>query len=78
MSDNNILKDQPDLDKVNSQEPCEVEDWHQKYAHLSHQTVSDAVKNMGRTEKRSKLISTASGMASSRPLNIIWHLHTYS
>jgi Protein of unknown function (DUF3606) len=47
MSDNKILKDQRDRTKVNSQEPNKVEDLHQKYPHLSHQTVSDAVKKHG-------------------------------
>jgi hypothetical protein len=47
MSDNKNLKDQRDRAKVNSQEPYEVEDLHQKYPHLSHQTVADAVKKHG-------------------------------
>jgi hypothetical protein len=52
MSDNKILKDQRDRAKVNSQEPDEVEDLHQKYPHLSHQTVSDAVKKHGSDRKK--------------------------
>jgi hypothetical protein len=33
-------------------EPYEVEDLHQKYPHLSHQTVADAVKNHGPERKK--------------------------
>jgi hypothetical protein len=52
MSDNKDLKDQRDRAKVNSQEPDEVEDWHQKYPHLSHQTVKEAVKKHGPDRKK--------------------------
>jgi hypothetical protein len=52
MSDNKILNDQSDSAKVNSQEPYEVEDLHQKYPHLSHQTVRDAVKKHGSDRKK--------------------------
>lgn len=47
MADNKQLKDERDRNKVNSQEPYEVEDLHQKYPHLSHQIVADAVKQHG-------------------------------
>jgi hypothetical protein len=52
MSDNKILKDQGDLAEVNSQEPYEVEGLHQKYPHLSHQTVRDAIKKHGPDRKK--------------------------
>jgi Protein of unknown function (DUF3606) len=52
MSDNKHLKDQRDRSKVNSEEPYEVEDLHQKYKHLTHQTVADAVKQYGPDRKK--------------------------
>ncbi|MDO6430366.1 DUF3606 domain-containing protein [Flavitalea sp. BT771] len=52
MSDNKQLKGQQDRNKVNAREPYEVEDLHQKYPHLSHQTVVDAVKSHGPERKK--------------------------
>jgi hypothetical protein len=52
MSDNKQLKGQQDRNKVNAQEPYEVEDLHQKYPHLPHQTVADAVKKHGPERKK--------------------------
>ena len=52
MSDNKQLKGQQDRNKVNAQEPYEVEDLHQKYPHLAHQTVADAVKIHGPERKK--------------------------
>jgi hypothetical protein len=47
MGDNKQKKVAQDRAKVSSSEPYEVEDLHQKYPHLSHQTVKDAVKEHG-------------------------------
>ena len=47
MSDNKQLRGKQDRNKVNSKEGYEVEDLHQKFPHLSHQEVSDAVKKYG-------------------------------
>lgn len=47
MSDNKQLRGKQDRNKVNSQEPYEVEDLHQKYPHLSHDEVREAVKKFG-------------------------------
>jgi hypothetical protein len=52
MSDNKNLKGQQDRNKVNANEPYEVEDLHQKYPHLSHQTVKDAVIKHGPDRKK--------------------------
>ena len=52
MSDNKQLKGQQDRSKVNAKESYEVEDLHQKYPHLSHQTVADAVKKHGPERKK--------------------------
>jgi Protein of unknown function (DUF3606) len=51
MSDNKKLTGQQDRSKVNAKEPYEVEDLHQKYPHLAHQTVADAVKKHGPERK---------------------------
>lgn len=47
MSDNKQLKGQQDRSRVSLSEPYEIEDLHQKYAHLSHDDVKDAVKKRG-------------------------------
>ncbi len=52
MSDDKKLTGQQDRNRVNSQEGYEVEDLHQKYPHLSHQTVLDAVKTHGPDRKK--------------------------
>jgi len=52
MSDNKQLRGQQDRTRVNANEPYEVEDLHQKYPHLSHQTVADAVKQHGPDRKK--------------------------
>jgi hypothetical protein len=52
MSDNKQLKGQQDRNKVNAQEPYEVEDLHRKYPHLPHQTVAEAVKSHGPERKK--------------------------
>lgn len=48
IADNKQLKGQQDRNRGNSQEPYEVEDLYQKYPHLSHKEVAEAVENMGR------------------------------
>lgn len=52
MSDNKQLKGQQDRNKVNANEPYEVEDLHQKYPHLAHKVVADAVKEHGPDRKK--------------------------
>ena len=52
MSDNKQIKGQQDRNKVNAQEPYEVEDLHQKYPNLNHQTVKDAVDKHGPDRKK--------------------------
>ena len=52
MADNKQQRGQQDRNKVNAQEPYEVEDLHQKYPNLSHQTVADAVKTYGPDRKK--------------------------
>jgi Protein of unknown function (DUF3606) len=51
MSDNKKLTGRQDRSKVSAKEPYEVEDLHQKYPHLAHQTVADAVKKHGPERK---------------------------
>lgn len=41
-----------DRARVSSSEPYEVEDLHQKYPHLSHQTVKDAIQEHGPDRKK--------------------------
>jgi len=51
MTDNKQLRGQQDRNRVNSQEPYEVEDLHQKYPNLSHEQVRDAVIKYGPDRK---------------------------
>jgi Protein of unknown function (DUF3606) len=52
MSDNKKNVGGQDRAKVSSSEPYEVEDLHQKYPHLSHQTVKDAITEHGPERKK--------------------------
>jgi len=61
MSDNKQKTGAQDRAKVSSSEPYEVEDLHQKYPHLSHQTVKDAIKEHG--PDRKKVEAYLSGLA---------------
>ena len=52
MSDNKQKIGGQDRSKVSSSEPYEVEDLHQKYPHLSHQAIKDAIKEHGPDRKK--------------------------
>ena len=51
MTDDKKLTGQQDQSSVNANEDYEVEDLHQKYPHLSHQIVKDAVVKFGPVRK---------------------------
>jgi uncharacterized protein DUF3606 len=52
MSDDKNLRGQQDRSRVSASEPYEVENLHQKYPHLSHQQVKDAIVNHGPDRKK--------------------------
>jgi len=52
MSDNKKLQGKQDRSRVSGTEGYEVEDLHQKYPHLTHQVVKDAIKSHGPDRKK--------------------------